>query len=100
MREALAADEGAAHRMVRTAESRPQDIGELLGQIVHRDGAEALAVIGLQAAISDAAEPVPLFQDRVEYRSKLARRAVDHLQDLRGGGLLLECFARLGDEPR
>ena len=41
-----------------------------------------------------------LFQDRVEYRGEVAGRGIDDLQDFGGCGLLLQCLARLGDQPR
>ena len=39
-------------------------------------------------------------QDRVEYRGKVAGRAVDDAEHLCGRGLLLQCLARLGQQPR
>jgi hypothetical protein len=39
---------------------------------VHRDRAELLAVITLQAPVADPAKPVSIFQDRLEYRRKVA----------------------------
>ena len=41
-----------------------------------------------------------LFQHRVEHRREIARRGVDHLQHLGGRGLLFQCLALLGDQPR
>ena len=39
-------------------------------------------------------------QDRVEYRGKVAGRAVDDAEHLCGRGLLLQCLARLGEQSR
>ena len=41
-----------------------------------------------------------LYRQRVEHRGEIPRRAVDDLQYLGGRGLLLQGFARLGQEPR
>ena len=46
------------------------------------------------------AQPHCLFQHRVEHRREIAGRGVDDLQHLGGRGLLLQCLARLGDQPR
>ena len=46
------------------------------------------------------AQPHRLFQHRVEHRREVAGRGVDDLQYLGGRGLLLQRFARLGEEPR
>ena len=65
-----------------------------------RSCSKQLAVEQKQAPKRRAAERVRLVQDRLEDRRELARRAVDDLQHLGGGGLLLQCLARLVDEPR
>ena len=41
-----------------------------------------------------------LVQDRFEHRGEIAGRGIDDLQYLGGRGLLLQGFARLGQEPR
>ena len=41
-----------------------------------------------------------LFEDCVEYRGQIAGGGVDDLQYLGGRSLLLQCLARLGQEPR
>jgi hypothetical protein len=43
---------------------------------------------------------VRLFEDRVENRSEVAGRGIDDLQYLGSRRLLLQRFARLGQEPR
>ena len=47
-----------------------------------------------------AAKMVCLLQHRVEHRREVAGRGVDHLQHLGGRGLLLQCLALLGHQPR
>jgi hypothetical protein len=71
-----------------------------LGDPLRRHGPGMLTVIGNQCAVSGPAKAVRLLKDRVEHRRKIAGRAVDYLQDLRGRGLLLQCLACLGDQPR
>jgi hypothetical protein len=61
---------------------------------------EPAVLVELQTTVRDTAKAMCLFQDRVEYRGEIAGRAVDDLQDLRRGGLLLQSLARLGQEPR
>src|SRR5215813_4494522 len=56
-----------------------------------RDGAKSL---------TKSTSRVRLFQYRLEHRREIARRGIDDLQYLGGCGLLLQCFARLGDQPR
>ena len=41
-----------------------------------------------------------LFQNSIEHRGEVAGRAVDDLQYLGSGGLLLQRLARLVDQPR
>jgi len=41
-----------------------------------------------------------LVEHRFEDWGEVARRSVDDLQDLGGGGLVLQCLARLGQQPR
>jgi hypothetical protein len=50
--------------------------------------------------LRDIAVAVRFLQDRVEHRREVAGGRVDDLQYLRGRGLLLQGFARLGQEPR
>ena len=40
-----------------------------------------------------------LFQNGIEYGTKLAGRGVDHAEDLSRRGLLLQSLARFGQEP-
>src|SRR5947207_3309425 len=48
----------------------------------------------------EPAQSSRLFEHRIEYRREIAGRGIDDLQHLRGGGLLRQRLARLGDQPR
>ena len=50
--------------------------------------------------MTGAAKIVRLLKYGLEHRLQVARRRIDDLQNCRGGGLLFECLARLGEEPR
>src|SRR6516225_3398703 len=73
---------------------------ERLRQTVHGNSLESIAVIKLQTTVAHSTEAVRLFQYRLEYRRELARRGIDNFQYFGGRGLLLQCFALLGQEPR
>src|ERR1700757_3139149 len=60
---------------------------------------DVLAVKSNKGTVCRLAQSEGLFEHRVEYRLKVARRGVDDLQDLGGRGLLLQCLAGLGNEP-
>jgi len=60
---------------------------------------EELAIVAQKVTGRCAANTQRLFQDRFEHRGEVARRGVDHSQHFGGGGLLLQCFARLGQQP-
>src|SRR5215470_19027888 len=77
-----------------------QSIRERLRQPMHRDRAELVAVIELQAAMGHGAKAVRLQQDGLEHRAKVARRPVDDLEDLSRCRLLLQRLALRGEEPR
>ena len=47
-----------------------------------------------------AEKPLGAFRDRFEYRLHVRRRTGDHLQDIGGGGLPLQRFLRLVEQPR
>src|SRR5262249_43003242 len=76
---------------------------EPLGQVeVSPDGcdSEQLTIDAAELPTIRIAQAYRLLQDRVEYRGEIAGRAVDDLQYLGGGGLLLQGLARLTQEPR
>src|SRR5436190_1005114 len=77
-----------------------QEISKWPGEATRRDGTEPIAVGYMQATGCSTAEAMSLLQDRVEHRREVAGRGVDDLQYLGGRGLLLQCLARLGQEPR
>src|SRR5260370_20786201 len=78
----------------------PQNISEFVRRGMRREGMQTLDGVELQAPMSGAAKGVCLFEHRVEDWGEVAGRGVDDLQYLGGCGLLIQCFARLSDEPR
>src|SRR3954453_12746378 len=76
-----------------------QQLGERARDTAHRNGAELAALIELQLAEGDVAQSVRFLQDRVEHWCQIARRAVDHLQDLGGRSLPLQSVALLCQQP-
>src|SRR5262245_48013005 len=46
------------------------------------------------------AQPRRRFDQRIKHSLQIERRAADHLQDIGGGGLLLQRFAQLVEQPR
>src|SRR6516162_655260 len=67
---------------------------------MHSDRPHFLAVIELQAAVSDRAKAVRLLQDRVKYWREISGRGIDDLQHLGGRGLSVQRFLLLGQQPR
>jgi hypothetical protein len=61
-----------------------------------RDGEEAVRLDCPQRAEGGLAQTHRPFEHRVEHRGEISGRGIDDLQYLGGGGLLLQCFARLG----
>src|SRR5215831_19079435 len=61
---------------------------------------EAVAVVGAQMSVGRLTKPHCLLKHRVEYRCEVARRAVDDLQYLGSGGLLLQGLVRPRQKPR
>ena len=72
-----------------------QPLRERIRQPVHRDGAELIAVIKLQAAIGHVAKTVRLFQYRLEHRCEVTRRRINDLQYLGRRRLLLQRLAEV-----
>ena len=77
-----------------------QTLRDRLRHAAYRRRAEMRPVAQKQRSVIAVAEPVRLFQYRVEHRGEVAGRAVDDAQHLGGRGLLLQCLARLGQQPR
>src|SRR6516225_8406131 len=61
---------------------------------------ELLAVIDGKKAERSFAKPHSLCEHLIEHRREVTRRGIDDLQNLGGGGLLLQGFACLSNEPR
>src|SRR6516164_2820851 len=74
-------------------------LGHLLRITVDRNLAERSTIEKSQSAAGGAAESMGLFEDCVEYRGQIAGGGVDDLQYLGGRSLLLQCLARLCDQP-
>src|SRR3984893_14508717 len=90
-----------AHRMLRIRLKRtPYEICKGLRHSAHSHRSEGLSISYMQAAVRGAAEAARLLQDRVEYRREVTGGRVDDPQPLGGRGLLLQCLARLIDQPR
>src|SRR6516225_11129814 len=88
------------HRVARRGEALPRPLKKFVRISVRRYGADFLAIIQCQTSVLCPAQAVSLFKDCVEYRSEVAGRGIDDLQYLGGRGLLLQCLARLGQQPR
>src|SRR6516162_7527048 len=67
---------------------------------MHSDRPHFLAVIELQAAVSDRAKAVRLLQDRVKYWREISGRRIDNLQHLGSRSLSVQRFLLLGQQPR
>src|SRR5215475_1777903 len=76
-----------------------QELGVGDRHITERSRMKPVTVKCPKGAEARIAQRRRLFEHCVEYRREIARRAVDHLQYLGGGGLLLQSLACLGDEP-
>src|SRR5215813_4877454 len=98
--DAFASDDAAMRApRIRLVRRLRQELGVGDRHITERSRVKPVTVVCPKGAESRIAQPRRLFEHCVEYRREVARRAVDHLQYLCGGGLLLQGLARLGDEP-
>src|SRR6516164_2262561 len=66
----------------------------------HRHTVKALSVEYVEDPEGTAAQAQCLLEHHIEHGAEITRRRIDDLQHLGGRGLLLQCFARLGQEPR
>jgi hypothetical protein len=98
--EAFAVDQRPGERVIGAAVSLPKLLCERPRIRVCRRCAEDLACAQHQRPMGDAAKVMRLFQYCVEHRGEVAGRGVDDLQYFGGCRLLLQCLARLGQEPR
>src|SRR5215475_12229455 len=71
-----------------------------LGKAMCCYGVELLTVVEAQAAVPNLAKRARLFENGIENRLEVPRRRIDDLQHLGGRGLLIQCFTRLGEQPR
>ena len=67
---------------------------------MHGDGPEAVALGQEQHSELGSADSHRFFQHGVEDRLQLAGRGADNLEHVGGGGLLLQRFAQLAEQPR
>ena len=67
---------------------------------MYRGCKQHLALEKRQSSKRRPAQSVRLLENRVEYRSEIAGRRVDDLQNLGDRGLLLQGFACLGQQPQ
>ena len=74
-------------------QTAPAFLSKRWWHVVRRDGAKAVAFIEIKDAKLGLTKPRRIRQHGLEHRLKLAGRAADDLQDLRGRPLLLQ---RLG----
>src|SRR5437763_10825366 len=92
------------HPFRQAARSSPEWMSHRLAKFDRRvalgSGAEVFPVVSDENPVLDITQGVRLFQDRVEDGGEIAGRGIDDAQDLGGRGLLLQCLARLGDQPR
>src|SRR5215472_16240231 len=72
--------------------------GEACWRTARRDRAKPLTLFDEQGAVGGFAQSRRLLQHCLENRGKVARGAVDDLQDFGGRGLLFQGLARLGYE--
>src|SRR5215469_2574135 len=64
------------------------------------DSTGLLAVDDGHEAEGRSTQPHRLFEHCIKYWREVAGRGIDDMQDLGGCGLLLQCLARLGQQPR
>src|SRR5436190_21762828 len=100
MREPAAFDQGLRRRVVGCRAPLPQYLGKFVGQAADGNRPEPFTVVKFEAALRDIAEAMRLLQDGIENRREVAGRRIDDLKYLGGRSLLLQGFARFGDEPR
>ena len=67
---------------------------------MHGDRAEAVALGQLQDSELGFANTDGILQHGLEHRLQFARRRTDDLEHVGGGGLLLQRFAQLAEQPR
>src|SRR5215510_1994004 len=93
-------DERLGEWYVRNRHTLSQLIGELCRMSALGNGSGVVTFKDPQASERGPAKGMGLLQYRIEHKSEVARRRIDDLQHLRSRGLLLQCFACLGDETR
>src|SRR5262249_16581138 len=77
----------------------PSGLGEDGRRVMHCSNPEGIVFAQLQSAELGLAEPRRICQYGLEHRLQFTRRAADNLQHVGGGGLLLQRFAQLVEQP-
>src|SRR5216683_7672694 len=76
------------------------EFGKLTGEAVRGRTKENAIGAARDRALIGIAKPGCRFNQRVEHSLEIKGRATDDLEDVGGGGLLLERFAQLVQQPR
>src|SRR5262249_62314908 len=100
MNKRRAFDERLGEWYVRNRHMLSQLMGELCRMSALGNGSGVVSFKDPQASERGPAKGMRLLQYRIENRSEVASRRIDDLQHLGSRGLLLQCLARLGQEPR
>ena len=95
----------ALHHSSRTrpgagAERSAAEFGVCFRDPVERPGTRQFAIKGPEDAEVSLTKPRRLFQHHIEHWCQVTGRGIDDLQYLSGRSLLLQGFARLGEQPR
>src|SRR2546423_1755440 len=98
MDEAFPEQQRSARRRLGPAKAYPHSLSPYFRTALDCDRPEMLPLAEEQRPIGRTAKSSRLVEDRLEHWRKIARRRVDDAEHLGSGGLLLQRFARLGDE--
>src|SRR5262249_3972702 len=100
MSDTLSLDDTTARHVRPWAIAPSHPLAHCVRETARGDPSELHAIPELQTAIGSAAKSVRLFQDRIEYRRKIAGRRIDHPQHLGSRRLPLQRLAGFGQQPR
>ena len=92
------------HLVQGNSRGRPDRFAQIFrqagGNPHRRHDMKALAVERVENAKLGLTQAYCLLENNLEHRRQIAGRGIDHLQHLGGRGLLLQCLALLGQQPR
>src|SRR6266487_658826 len=77
-----------------------QERGERRWRAARRCRPISFTILDEQGTMSSLTQRRRLFEHRLENWTEFAGRGVDDLENLSGSGLLVQGFARLGNQPR